>query len=89
MPTASTTETMTWFRVRFRLVEESIRILIPTQAIMPNRRSIRPPRTAGGMVFSAPAIFPTKENTMAVIAEMRSTLGSVILVRDTAPVTSE
>lgn len=41
-----------------------------------------PPKTACGMVFRKPEIFPISENTIAVMAAMRRINGLVTLVRE-------
>jgi len=63
--------------------------LIPTEAIVPNNSIIIPPNTGAGMVFNNALTFPKTENKIPATAAIRITEGSVIFVRDMAPVTSE
>ena len=65
------------------------RVFTPTDAIVPKSSSIMPPRTASGMVFSSALTLPSTENSMPKIPAIRITEGSVIFVREIAPVTSE
>ena len=48
-----------------------------------------PPRIAWSMLRRRALTFPTREKMIPVTAAMRKTAGSVIFVRDMAPVTSE
>lgn len=89
MPIVSTRDTIIMFRVFVRFTLLFIKLAIPAQAIVPNSKSIMPPRTDFGIELRSALIFPTVDRSIAVTAAIRITCGLVILVNDIAPITSE
>ena len=89
MPRVSISDAIIRLRVSPRSTLFFTRLLIPTEAMVPNSNSMMPPRTASGMVFSSALTLPKRENKMPKIAAMRMTTGSAILVSEMAPVTSD
>ena len=89
MPVVRIKEAMTRLRVLPRSTLFFIRVLTPTDAMVPKSRSMMPPRTASGIVLRRALTLPKIEKRMPNTAAMRITAGSAIFVSDTAPVTSE
>ena len=89
MPIVRINDDMMRLRVEPMFNLDSIILLMPTDAMEPNRRSMMPPRTACGIVCITAPTLPISASTTAETPAMRSTEGSVTFVSDTAPVTSE
>ena len=89
IPKVRMRETIIMLRVLERSTLFCIRLLIPKEAIVPNKSSIIPPKTDAGMDFNKALILPKTEKTIPVTAAIRITAGFVTFVKDTAPVTSE
>ena len=89
IPKVRMRETIIMLRVLERSTLFWIRLLIPKEAIVPNRSNMIPPKTDAGMDFNKALILPKTEKTIPVTAAIRITAGFVTFVKDTAPVTSE
>lgn len=89
IPKVRIRETIIMLRVLERSTLFCIRLLIPKEAIVPNKSSMIPPKTEAGMDFNKALILPKTEKTIPVTAAIRITAGLVTFVKDTAPVTSE
>ena len=89
IPVVRVTEIMTMFRADERFILLCSRLEIPAPAIVPKRSSIIPPRIAWSILLRSALTLPIREKIIPVTAAMRKTAGSVTLVRDIAPVTSE
>lgn len=64
-----------------------IRLLMPSEAIVPKRSNMIPPSTGAGMDFKKALILPKIEKIIPVTAAIRMTAGLVTFVKETAPVT--
>ncbi len=89
MPKTTVRATMIMLRGARRSLPVRTRVLRPTTAMAPKSSSMMPPITGTGTVCSRAPTLPTKARRMAVIAVQVMTAGLQILVRATAPVTSE
>ena len=86
IPKVRIKETIIMLRVLERSTLFWIKLLIPKEAIVPNKSSMIPPKTDAGMDFNKALILPKTEKTIPVTAAIRITAGLVTFVKDTAPV---
>ena len=89
IPKVRIKETIIMLRVLERSTLFWIKLLIPKEAIVPNKSNMIPPKTDAGMDFNKALILPKTEKTIPVTAAIRITAGLVTFVKDTAPVTSD
>lgn len=80
IPSVRMREAITRLRVSLRSTLFLIKLLTPTEAMVPNNNNMMPPNMALGMVLRRALTFPNTENRMPKMAAMRMTAGSVILV---------
>ena len=66
IPKVRMRETIIMLRVLERSTLFWIRLLIPKEAIVPNKSSIIPPKTEAGMDFNKALILPKTEKTIPV-----------------------